>query len=260
MDKPYKAPRISPESLLKMICDSENYHTAFPGDLILNWARTDITSAVNFVARFLTKVFGELNVTSSCLDAKRHDIRDIPTSFGNSRGSWSQQALAKFCKILSRNPELIKQIRNNPSYPQGSEEDLFIFEGRPTDAQVAAERWMASQRGQEEKKKQKRITEALAKLEKRKRESAERYAARKMFLQKPLTEQVRILALDMTRQVKVFPVDPNVITAEVLVGLDQATLSKLSDRISMYWIKPWRGLAQRIELVIGEPDAAAKSN
>jgi len=247
MNKPYKVPRITPESLLKMICDDRNYGTAFPGGLILYWAKTDITSVANFLAMFFAKVFRELDVTTCGLDKKWRGVRDIPSSFNHSHCSWNLPALLKFCKVLSKNPELINQIKNHPSYPQGSQEDLYIFEGQPTDAQVEAERWRETQRRQEEEEKQKRIAEAQAKIDKRKQESAKRYAERKMFLQKPLTEQVRILALDVTRQIKVFPVDPNVITAEVLEGLDQATLSKLSERISMHWIKPWRELAQRID-------------
>ncbi len=247
MDKPDKGPRITPESLLKMICDEKNYFNMFPARLILNWARTDITAAANFVAIFFAKVFRELDVTSSGLDAKRHDIRDIPSSFNHGHCSWNLQALTNFCKKLSKNPELIKQIRNNPSYPQGSQEDLYIFEGRPTDAQIAAERWREAQRIQEDEKKQKRIVEAQAKSERRKQESAKRYEERKAFLQKALIDQVRMLTLDETRQVKVFPIDPDIITSELLEGLDKAALDKLSDRISMHWIKPWRELSQRID-------------
>lgn len=249
MDKIHKGQRMTPESLLKKICDGRNYHTGFPGGLILYWAKTDLTSVANSVAMFFAKVFKELDVTTSGLDEKRHGIRDIPSSFNHNHCSWNLQALIKFCKILSRNQELIKQIRNNPSYPQGSEEDLYIFEGRPTYAQVAAELRREAQREQQEQEKKKRIAEAQAKLEKRMQESAKRHTERKAFLQKPLIDQIRILALDETRQVKVFPIDPDIISSELLEGLDKAALAKLSERISMHWIKPWRELAQRVDQV-----------
>ncbi len=249
MDKMRKGPRITPESLLNMICDGRNYHTAFPGGLILYWAKTDLTSVANFMAMFFEKVFRELDVNTSGLDKKRHGIRDIPSSFNHSHYSWNLKALVRFCKILSRNQELIKQIRNHPSYPQGSQEDLYIFEGRPTDAQVAAKRRRESQREQQEQEKKKRIAEAQAKIDRRKQESAKRHTERKAFLQKPLIDQVRILALDETRQIKVFPIDPDIISPELLEGLDKAALDKLSARISMHWIKPWRELAQRIDQI-----------
>lgn len=241
--------RRTPESLLNIICDGKNYNIAFPGGLILYWAKTDLTSVANFMAMFFEKVFRELDVNTSGLDVKRHGIRDIPSSFNHRHYSWNLDALIKFCKVLSKNPELIKQIRNHPSYPQGSEEDLYIFEGQPTKRQIARIKGEEKRREEEKERKQKYIADKKAKVEYRKKVSARLHRERQAFLQQPLIDQVCIFAIDETRPVKIFPIDPNVITFDVLKDLNRTTLGKLSTRISVYRRTPWRDLAQRIDQI-----------
>jgi hypothetical protein len=306
MNKTDKVPEMTPDDFLRMVCD--HYYKA--ARFILDWASTDITSVSEFMAAFLAKVFSELDVNSDYLYPKvpdglnkndrfeylgklydyngslRHEFRrgkDIGiTSFGNSRPSYSKEALGRFCELLNENPELIKQFRNNPLYPKDSSEDLSFFGDRQTNhyALTRGFNWNApdfidscpvprhlkhryrvkrhnefrnaenirldAEKKLKEEKIQKRYVLSQAKVERRKEESVLRKAEINEFLQKPLIQQVLILACDNTRPVKAFPIDPNMITAEVLEELDNAVLIKLSERIAKQRMKSWKELKQRI--------------
>jgi hypothetical protein len=81
------------------------------------------------------------------------------------------------------------------------------------------------------------------------RRSAEHKAFRERFAAKSLLEQIHLLARDTKYSIKVFPIDLNEISIEVLRQIDRDTLDQLLHRVSSRWEKYWKELVKRIQIV-----------
>jgi hypothetical protein len=266
------------EEFLPVVCYQYDKAARF----ILNWASNNMPSAAEYMARFLTKVFSELNLETHYLKPKHF----VETSFGIYRPSVSMVSLRRFCELLNENPVLITQFRNHPLYPLSSQEDNSLFAHRENNypaltrgvdwdapdfldpspipdhlkqqyAESQARAWEALAKSDkikpeiERKKRQEiklerfAVTQLL--VEQRKKESSDRKHKRGQFLQNTLPEQLCLLVDDEAYPVEAFPFDPGTVTKEMLVEFDDQFLEKLTARISGQRKKSWKDLKGSID-------------
>jgi hypothetical protein len=89
-----------------------------------------------------------------------------------------------------------------------------------------------------------------ARVDEEKMRSAQRKAFREQFAALPLLDQIYQLARDDTYSIKVFPVEPDQITLEILRDVDHDTQKQLLGRVAVRWEKSWKQLAKRIQVAL----------
>jgi hypothetical protein len=99
-----------------------------------------------------------------------------------------------------------------------------------------------------------RARASAGKIQRRKEESIARRLFRENVLEKPLLEQIRVLAKDEMYPVTACPINPRIISVKLLKELDEQCLRKLSDRISGRTKKCWKDLASRLVLIMAEAE------
>jgi hypothetical protein len=258
------APQMAAEPFLRVVVlDSDTAAT-----FILDWANENSSAAAEFLAQFLAKVRRELITSRSYLPPRP----DAQTTFLESRPSVSAIALRSFCRLLWENPELISLVQKQPAYKGAIATPFFLDEGdffnSLTDSALreAAARehkyWLAQQAIGTERKRQEAEDRQAKKDARRKaveprlmearRRSAEQTAFREKFMDRSLQERIRLLAWDESHSIKVFPIEHDKMTLEVLRHVDRETLEQLLGRIATRWETYWRRLADRIQIALEE--------
>lgn len=275
------SPEISPEDFLQAICYGYEESARF----VLDWAKQDKTSVVQFLVGFMSKVHRELNRWSHYLSPKS----GVTSSFGPRRPSFSAIALHRFCELLHEDSDVVRGVRSATEYEASLDgPDLFIrgtshvsltrgtewnpctFEFQDPDPlplstklhyleqqreallrseeqrRITAAKELQELEERRRLKKQARDEVSRAEVERRRANSATRKGLRDELAVKPLAERLRILATSRDLPLGAVPLDPTTITTELLSELDSATLLQLMTLVSDRRKGAWVHLSRRI--------------
>lgn len=266
---------ISQEDFVRMILNQRYNEYLNPWAttrFILTWASMDRAAAGEFMAHFLTSVVALYEDIPLAIDllgsghssfysqARAHAapavLRDLlPAWFSLD----IREALGRFSEdLIQQDRMLVGSIRRCLGYPTGSEVDRMLF---PSETVRLRRKVEAEARAEAEKKANEARIQDLEAKRKEEQERAEQsrqahHIWREQFQQKPLAEQVHLIAVDEMHPVRNFPIEPNTFTAAVLAQLDagtleidDGTLAKLLSRISRQRHKAWKKLASRIDAI-----------
>lgn len=270
---------ISLQDFFVVLCC--NYELA--ARYILDWHASDSLAAFKFVAALLTAVRKDLRLMDSWLSPKN----PATTLLHSPGSSVCRVALLRFCELLYESPALIKAIKEDADYSNMTEGyDLFSHRENSIIALTRGTSWEAKGfcdpepipihireryyqqcRIDQQKERERREQEEIARKEAKAKNSAERLQAglrknqqnkiksdeKKLFRERmlllPLIDQVIELATNTDYPVQVFPVVPRCITKNIIASLTVEQRCKLINRIIGRRENDWVALRQMIEAV-----------